>query len=297
MTAKHKPTRKPKSGLDIAARTESEQAQRRMDELFRALVENALDIITIIDPEGFIRYETPSVERVLGYEPAELIGVKVSELLHPDDVPRTIEYYKALKVAATSSGTAGIGQVLQARLRHKDGSWRNLEGVAQVLDTPSVTGIVINCRDVTERSRVEEKLQYLSTHDTLTGLYNRAYFEVELARIEPSRQFPVSLLMVDVDGLKATNDRQGHAAGDSLLRRTAQVLMQVFRVEDVVARIGGDEFAVLLPEADAAAAAQAVDRIRSVLSIHNRNTQGDPLGLSVGAATGEKGCSLAEILK
>jgi diguanylate cyclase (GGDEF)-like protein len=103
--------------------------------------------------------------------------------------------------------------------------------------------------------------------------------------------------MVDVDGLKATNDRQGHAAGDSLLRRTAQVLMQVFRVEDVVARIGGDEFAVLIPEADAAAAAQAVDRIRSVLSIHNRNTQGDPLGLSVGAATGEKGCSLAEILK
>lgn len=100
--------------------------------------------------------------------------------------------------------------------------------------------------------------------------------------------------MADVDGLKRTNDSQGHAAGDDLLRHAARVLTAAFRAEDVVARIGGDEFAALLPDTDASAAEKAMARVRTlcVLSIHNGNVQGAPLSLSIGMATAEKGDSL-----
>ena len=151
-------------GVDIAERQsaeqagkQAEQAQRRMDELFRALIENALDVITILDVEGVIRYQSPSVERVLGYKPAELIGVNIVELLHPDDVSKV---NAAIKAAAPPNGTPGIAQVVEARLRHKDGSWRLLEAIGKELPgIPSVTGIVLNSRDITERVRAEEEIR------------------------------------------------------------------------------------------------------------------------------------------
>ena len=151
-------------GVDIAERQsaeqagkQAEQAQRRMDELFRALIENALDVITILDVEGVIRYQSPSVERVLGYKPAELIGVNIVELLHPDDVSKV---NAAIKAAAPPNGTPGIAQIVEARLRHKDGSWRLLEAIGKALPSGlPVTGIVVNSRDITERKRAEEALR------------------------------------------------------------------------------------------------------------------------------------------
>ena len=98
-----------------------------------------------------------------------------------------------------------------------------------------------------ERERAQEELKYLSIHDTLTGLYNRNFFMAEIERLERGRAFPISIVMADADHLKETNDRQGHPAGDALLKRIAQTLTIAFRAEDVIARIGGDEFAVLLP--------------------------------------------------
>ena len=152
---------KRRSGVDTTKRTDTDQAQRRMDELFRALIENASDIITILDAEGIIRYESPSVERVLGYKPHELIGTDIAELLHPDDLSKSLESYAAMK-AGVRSGTPETCQITEERLRHKDGSWRILEGIAKVLDTPSGAGIVINSRDVTERKLAEEQIESLS---------------------------------------------------------------------------------------------------------------------------------------
>jgi PAS domain S-box-containing protein len=148
---------KRRSGVDTTKRTDTEQAPRRMDELFRALIENASDVITILDAEGIIRYASPSVERVLGYKPHELIGRDIAELLHPDDLSKSLESYAAMK-AGVRSGTPEICQITEERLRHKDGSWRILEGIAKVLDTPSGAGIVINSRDITERKRVDQEL-------------------------------------------------------------------------------------------------------------------------------------------
>ena len=145
------------------------------------------------------------------------------------------------------------------------------------------------CWDIIERKRAEAALTHLSTHDVLTGLYNRAFFETELARMENSREYPISIIVADLDNLKMTNDVQGHAAGDELLKRTAQVLRAAFRGSDVLCRIGGDEFAMLLPGADDATAVQGIMRIRAQLVINNAQHPNLPLSLSIGAGTNVAG--------
>ncbi|HLO25069.1 MAG TPA: GGDEF domain-containing protein [Geobacteraceae bacterium] len=131
----------------------------------------------------------------------------------------------------------------------------------------------------------EKELYHLSVHDTVTGLYNRTYFEAELARRAKGRKFPVSIIMADVDGLKQVNDTFGHHAGDRLMRAAAGVLRKAFRGEDVVARIGGDEFSILLGDTDQAGAEEAVLRVKRLTAQHNRDGSPNVLSLSMGTGT------------
>lgn len=142
---------------------------------------------------------------------------------------------------------------------------------------------------IQEQDRNNAELLKASTHDALTGLYNRAYFDSELERFARGRQLPISVVVADIDDLKGCNDNFGHAAGDALIRAAARVLLESFRAEDIVARIGGDEFAVLLPGVDAEHVAQALARVRSAETA----IQGDcALSIALGAAT----CANAEAL-
>jgi diguanylate cyclase (GGDEF)-like protein/PAS domain S-box-containing protein len=149
-----------------------------------------------------------------------------------------------------------------------------------------------------DRKRVEEKIKYLGIHDMLTGIYNRAYFEEEMSRIERGRRFPVSILMADVDRLKVINDNQGHEAGDMLLKNVAMFLAESFRAEDVVARLGGDEFSVLMPSTNTEEAERALGRLRQILLDHNANHPDEtPICISIGVSTAEKGVLLSDLLK
>jgi diguanylate cyclase (GGDEF)-like protein/PAS domain S-box-containing protein len=158
-----------------------------------------------------------------------------------------------------------------------------------------IAGIEV-VRNITERKQTEENLKYMSSHDILTGLYNRFYFEQELIRLERSRHFPLSVVMADVDDLKEINDTLGHVAGDVLLRQAALLFRQAFRNEDVVARIGGDEFAVLLPDVNEPAVRETVARIRENLRQWNA-THGNSINLSLGIATAESAAHLQQALK
>ncbi len=162
------------------------------------------------------------------------------------------------------------------------------------------TGVIVAAievvRDITGRKQTEERLRYMSSHDILTGLYNRAYFEQELMRLNRSRLFPVSIVMADVDDLKIVNDTYGHSAGDKLLVDAAHVFREAFRAEDVVARVGGDEFAVLLPVADETAARDSVQRIRKSMAA-GHDTRRTAIGLSLGAATAHDSDKLFAALK
>jgi len=141
-------------------------------------------------------------------------------------------------------------------------------------------------------------LTYASTHDALTGLYNRAYFDSELERLARGRQLPITVVVADIDGLKRCNDSIGHAAGDALIKATARVLTESFRAEDIIARIGGDEFAVLLPGVDLEQVKMALERVRSAEADTAASADCEfPLSISLGHAISETPLGLHEAFK
>jgi PAS domain S-box-containing protein len=144
---------------DVTERRQAEAALRESEELFRSLIENSSDVIDILEADGRIRYVTPSLERVLGYRPEEVVGTPVFEVVHPRDVPRV----RAL-LEDRVRDPGGVASV-EARLRHRDGSWRVFEAVVRnLLDNPAVRGLVVNSRDVTDRKTAETQLAAAEAH-------------------------------------------------------------------------------------------------------------------------------------
>ncbi len=219
---------------------------RRSEERFRSLVRNSSDVILICDATGSITFETAAVQKVLGYSVAERIGSNGFESVHP------LDRQWLQSVLGEMLATPGSETSSEYRVRHADGSWRWLEATAKnLLDEPSVEGIVVNYRDITERRSLEEQLRYQAFHDALSGLPNRALFMDRLshALVRARREIPsLAVLFVDLDDFKAVNDSVGHGIGDELLVAVAQRISGTLRDADTAARMGGDEFAVLIED-------------------------------------------------
>lgn len=114
---------------------------------------------------------------------------------------------------------------------------------------------------------------YLATHDSMTGLYNRWFFETEFERFKNGREFPVSLIFLDIDKLKAINDKYGHTVGDTIIIKTAEILKKSIRKNDIAARVGGDEFVILVPETDDKVASRIIGKIQKELETHNKKSK------------------------
>ena len=158
--------------------------------------------------------------------------------------------------------------------------------------------ILFSNMDITERKMAEQQLSYISLHDMMTGLYNRAFFEEEMRRIEKSRLRPVSILIGDMDNLKKINDLHGHQAGDVALQSIANILKKCFRPDDLIARIGGDEFSVLLPNVNPEQLEQVKNRVLDQVEFYNQsNSENIQLSLSIGSGTAHAGDLLADVFK
>jgi diguanylate cyclase (GGDEF)-like protein len=150
--------------------------------------------------------------------------------------------------------------------------------------------VQVAIQDITSRKKAENYLRYLGTHDALTGLYNRAYFEEQMGKAAGADSHPtVGIILADMNGLKTVNDQLGHQAGDALIRRAAEALNASFSDGEVVARIGGDEFAVLLHDRKEADVKKVLERIQSLILLNNRYYHGPELSISVGYSMRQSG--------
>ena len=272
--------------LDSIALTE-ETHRRRSEARFGSLVQHSSDLITVLGPDGEIAYQSPSIERVLGYTPEEVAGQRFEELVAAGDRDRLA------RLVASGAADVDRVQAIECGLVHRDGGARAFEIlVTNLLEDEHVGGIVLNSRDVSERKVFEEQLAHQAFHDGVTGLANRALFAERvrhaIARGRRERR-GLAVIFLDLDDFKTINDSLGHAAGDEVLVEVARRLDESIRGADTAARFGGDEFAVLLEDVEhSQEAADAAERILEALAVpliagHKEIALRCSLGISVAA--------------
>jgi len=241
---------------DITELKNAEQALIASEAKHKAMIANISDGIAILDQNGTLKYSSPNFEEWFGWYKVEIINSELWKFVHPDDLERIrIEFLDLLKRDEEVI-------TVEFRLKCKDESYKDiwLTG-ANLINDINIQGLLLNFHDITERKKREQEIFYLSYHDVLTGLYNRACFEEESERLDNERQLPISIIMGDINGLKLINDAFGHAEGDKLLTGIAKILSSCCRSEDIVARTGGDEFCILLPQTSSETAQTICRRI------------------------------------
>jgi diguanylate cyclase (GGDEF)-like protein/PAS domain S-box-containing protein len=284
--------------LVLSRTLESQVAARTLEivtheQWFRSLVQHSSDVVTVIDPSGVVRYQSPAAERLFGHDAGDVVGTLLSTLVRGSDLTRL---HAAVERAVSMPGASFL---LEFSMAHRDGTWRDTETViTSLVDVPDVRGLVLNTRDVTDRKQLQERLAHQAYHDGLTGLANRSLFQQQLTgALGATPTNEVAVLFCDLDGFKAVNDSQGHDVGDMLLRLVADRLRRAVRAGDIVARFGGDEFAVLVQDPATGTAREVADRIaeslQSPFALGDREVR---IGVSIGIAMAEVDESSAEVL-
>ncbi len=238
---------------DVTERKQAEARLRQEEQRFRTLTEQSQEIIVLVNRDGFVTYENPALEKILGFYPGERIGETVFGLVHPGDLKLLSDTFNTL-----CNDKKVSFQKAELRLRHKNGGWRTFEAVAShLLSDNCIESVIINLHDITQRKKYEHALQEskhryreMSMVDDLTRLYNSRYFYAQLKKeIGRSNRYeqPLTLLLLDLDNFKAYNDTYGHVEGDNVLSRFGKIIRRCLRDADSAYRYGGEEFTVMLP--------------------------------------------------
>lgn len=224
------------------------------------------DGVMVIDHDRNIEFLNAVACRLTGWSLEEAWGVNYKEVFVLSHERKELTVPDPIERVFSTGAIEELGN--HVVLTSKTGETYCLEDSAAPIpdETGALAGVVLVFRDVTEKKQQRRKIEYMSFHDVLTGLYNRRFFEEELHRLDTGRNLPIAILMGDVNSLKLTNDVFGHAAGDELLKKVAEVMQMVCRVDDIIARWGGDEFVLLLPKTGAEEADRIARRIRDEFS-------------------------------
>lgn len=267
---------------DITEYENAKQSLLETETKLEVIVSNISDVIKVVDETGIIKYVSSNITKQFGWTPDELIGVDALDLIHPDDQERIKASFSGL-IAKHVPFVA-----IECRFKRSDLIYVPvLASAANMLQDENLRGILINYHNIIDRVQREEEIFYLSYHDVMTGLYNRAFFDEECRRLNTQRQIPISIIMGDVNGLKLTNDAFGHAEGDKLIIEIANILKTCCRKKDVIARIGGDEFCILLPQTNSVTAQGICELIYDECE-KSKNTAADKTyypSISLGHAT------------
>lgn len=268
----------------LRLRQQSMKAARLWQQTFDAVP----DMIAVLDRDFKVLRLNSAAVNLLGINEKEALGQGYCTLIKKEREPKCCDVFKKALESGIGYTSEMPFEMLGGHYHVTVSPMKDMQGV--------VIGAVHVARDVTELKRAEDILLYTSNHDTLTGLYNRAWFETEFDRLSRGRTSPISVLMADLDRLKQVNDSIGHKAGDDLLRRAAELLVNCCRADDGIARIGGDEFSVLLPGVTESDAAELVARIRQRMEKDRQELGENAVSLSLGMATITNVAELSEAL-
>ena len=250
------------NNLESLVQSKTSDLEANKDRL-RLLLDSTAEAIYGVDMEGNCTFCNKNCLKLLGYTGEDdLLGRNMHETLHhtrSDGTP-----FPASECGITNSIRHGIGKNADDEVFWRaDGTWFSTEYHAYPqTKNGEVTGAVVTFMDITERKKREEEIRYLSSHDVLTGLYSRWHFQEAMKSVDVPENLPLSIIFADLNGLKMTNDIFGHAAGDALILKASEILIASCREGDMVARVGGDEFVILLPRTDMESASKIIDYIR-----------------------------------
>ncbi len=270
---------------DVSNRKNRENEIKKVKERLELAVEGAKLSIWDWDREsGNINYNVKAND-VLEYQSETGTHTIKSwmELIHPEDKREVREKIESIFAGETNYFDS------EHRMRASDQSWKWVRDLGRVVARGEdgypdrVVGILF---DIHENKSKEERIEYLSFHDELTGIYNRRYLKSEIKRLNNSRQYPISIIIGDLDNLKTVNDLHGHHTGDEYIKKSAEIFIEILRTEDIIARLGGDEFAVLLPNTDYIDALDISQRIKEKYDeINRRGNLPEEFSISLGIYT------------
>lgn len=249
---------------------------RESEARYRLLTENSTDIILNLEVDGTIRFASPSVTQIGGYAVSQLLGRNATELVDPEDLEPVRETHRI--ALADPSRTF----IVEYRAALGDGSIRWFESHTRaVLDGAMVVGAVCAVRDVTHRKALEDRLSHAASTDPLTGLANRRAFEKELKAQIEAGETGGCIAVFDLDHFKRINDRFGHPSGDAVLKSFAQQAQHCVREGDILARVGGEEFAVILPGASLLQAQRVCERLRRSVAAMKIDVENETVTVTV----------------
>lgn len=264
--------------LGLGIQSFNSQSLVDSEQHYRALFEN--------NPVGLFKYDAQGNITDLNHYMLQVLGAgSKEELRHLKQLAQSEKEMALIQyelLETVKEGKPGTGEIhfistwgQEVWLQYKANPIYNQQG--------KVTEVIVACEEISERKQAEERIRYLSFNDPLTGLYNRAFFQEEMKRLDTPRQLPMSIIMGDLNSLKLINDAFGHHKGDAVLKAAADVLRASCRHEDIIARLGGDEFVVLLPMTSAEIAGEICNRIKN--NCKKTEHSSEQVSLALGMAT------------